>query len=309
MCQYSAVEGYIQDWHLQHHARFALGGVRRRLRRGHGASPATAASPMAAPACGRTARSRAWRGSPTCIASTASCPGSSSAMPAAGPACHGPGRATGRWLSAVPTRLGRRSGRAPCPSARAIRYRASSTAAEIDGSGRGVRRRRGASAPRRLRPRRDPRRPRLSPAFVLLADLQPARGRVRRQPGAADARCRSWSPRRCAPPGPTELPLFYRVSSVDGVEGGVTIEDTVALARALKERGIDVIDCSSGGMSGPATLSTRKIRQGYQVPYAEAVRRGRRRRDHGRGCDHLAGAGRVRAGRRPAPTWSRSAAS
>ena len=73
---------------------------------------------------------------------------------------------------------------------------------------------------------------------------------------------------------PDDLPLFYRVSSVDGVEGGVTIEDTVALARALKERGVDVIDCSSGGMSGPATLSTRKIHQGYQVPYAEAVRQG-----------------------------------
>ena len=73
---------------------------------------------------------------------------------------------------------------------------------------------------------------------------------------------------------PAELPLFYRVSSVDGVEGGVTIEDTVALAKALKERGIDVIDCSSGGVSGPATLATRKISQGYQVPYAAAVREG-----------------------------------
>ena len=52
----------------------------------------------------------------------------------------------------------------------------------------------------------------------------------------------------------------------------MTIEDTVALAKQLKARGVDVVDCSSGGMSGPATLSTRKIRQGYQAPYAEAVR-------------------------------------
>lgn len=73
---------------------------------------------------------------------------------------------------------------------------------------------------------------------------------------------------------PSELPLFYRVSSVDGVEAGVTIEETVALAMALNERGVDVIDCSSGGVSGPAMLATRKIRQGYQVSYAEAVRHG-----------------------------------
>jgi 2,4-dienoyl-CoA reductase-like NADH-dependent reductase (Old Yellow Enzyme family) len=72
---------------------------------------------------------------------------------------------------------------------------------------------------------------------------------------------------------PADRPLFYRTSSVDGVEGGVTIEDTVALAQALKARGVDLIDCSSGGMSGPATLSAAKITPGYQVPYAAAVRR------------------------------------
>lgn len=73
---------------------------------------------------------------------------------------------------------------------------------------------------------------------------------------------------------PAELPLFYRASCVDNVPGGLPIEDTVALARALKSRGVDVIDCSSGGMTGPATLSTAKIKPGYQVPYAAAVRKG-----------------------------------
>ncbi|HET6221966.1 MAG TPA: NADH:flavin oxidoreductase/NADH oxidase, partial [Dongiaceae bacterium] len=52
------------------------------------------------------------------------------------------------------------------------------------------------------------------------------------------------------------------------------IEDTVQLARALKAHGIDLVDCSSGGMSGSASLSTAKIRPGYQVPYAAAVRKG-----------------------------------
>lgn len=71
---------------------------------------------------------------------------------------------------------------------------------------------------------------------------------------------------------PEDKPLFYRASCVDGVPGGIAIEDTVALALALKERGVDLIDCSSGGMQGAATLSTKKIWPGYQVDYAEAVR-------------------------------------
>lgn len=73
---------------------------------------------------------------------------------------------------------------------------------------------------------------------------------------------------------PSRLPLFYRASCVDNVPGGLVIEDTVALARELKVRGVDVIDCSAGGMSGPATLSTAKIKPGYLVPHAAAVRKG-----------------------------------
>src|SRR5262249_12114379 len=71
-----------------------------------------------------------------------------------------------------------------------------------------------------------------------------------------------------------EKPLFYRVSAVDGVEGGVTIEDTVALARKLKSIGADVVDCSSGGIAGSVTLSGRRLKPGFQVPYAAAVKRG-----------------------------------
>jgi hypothetical protein len=72
----------------------------------------------------------------------------------------------------------------------------------------------------------------------------------------------------------SDRPLFFRASAVDGSEGGSTLEDTVVLARELKARGVDVIDCSSGGISGSATAGTRTRRQpGFQVPYAEAVRR------------------------------------
>ena len=72
---------------------------------------------------------------------------------------------------------------------------------------------------------------------------------------------------------PADKPVFYRASVVDNIEGGLTVEDSVALARALRERGIDLIDCSSGGMAGPATLSTNKVGPGYMVPLAAAIRR------------------------------------
>lgn len=72
---------------------------------------------------------------------------------------------------------------------------------------------------------------------------------------------------------PADRPLFVRVSAVDGVEGGWTLEDTIRFARGLRERGVDVVDCSSGGVTGPATAARLPRGLGYQVPFAEAVRR------------------------------------
>ncbi len=72
---------------------------------------------------------------------------------------------------------------------------------------------------------------------------------------------------------PDHLPLFFRISSVDGVDGGWTIEDSIALAKRLKDVGIDVMDCSSGGLMGSATAARVKRYPGFQVPYAAAVKR------------------------------------
>ena len=72
---------------------------------------------------------------------------------------------------------------------------------------------------------------------------------------------------------PKDKPVFLRVSAVDGIDGGWTMDDTVAYAKELKARGIDVIDCSSGGLFGSATAARIKRTWGFQVPYAERVRR------------------------------------
>ena len=70
---------------------------------------------------------------------------------------------------------------------------------------------------------------------------------------------------------PDSMPLFTRVSSVDGTVEGWNMDDTVVFARELKARGVDVIDCSSGGMAGSVSLSAAKLMPGFQVPYAAAV--------------------------------------
>lgn len=71
---------------------------------------------------------------------------------------------------------------------------------------------------------------------------------------------------------PQELPLFFRVSATDDM--GWMLEDSVALARVLGPRGVDVVDCSSGGMASRSPTASGQARDlGYQVPYAGRIKR------------------------------------
>jgi 2,4-dienoyl-CoA reductase-like NADH-dependent reductase (Old Yellow Enzyme family) len=72
---------------------------------------------------------------------------------------------------------------------------------------------------------------------------------------------------------PAAMPLFLRVSSVDGAQEGWNMDDTVAFAREWKMRGVDVVDFSSGGISGAATAAQVPRSLGFQVPFAERVRK------------------------------------
>ena len=72
---------------------------------------------------------------------------------------------------------------------------------------------------------------------------------------------------------PDDMPLLFRTSAVDGFDEGVTIEDTIILARELKANGVDLLDCSSGGVIGPSGRASLRPAPGYLAPYAEAVRR------------------------------------
>jgi 2,4-dienoyl-CoA reductase-like NADH-dependent reductase (Old Yellow Enzyme family) len=68
---------------------------------------------------------------------------------------------------------------------------------------------------------------------------------------------------------PERLPLFVRISSTDWLEGGWDIEQSVQLARTLKDEGVDLIDCSSGGNVAKAEIP---LGPGYQTRFAERIR-------------------------------------
>jgi len=67
-----------------------------------------------------------------------------------------------------------------------------------------------------------------------------------------------------------EYPLFVRISAKDWVDGGWDEEDSVALAKVLKTKGVDLIDCSSGGNSHAQKIPVAPL---YQVPFAEKIKR------------------------------------
>jgi 2,4-dienoyl-CoA reductase-like NADH-dependent reductase (Old Yellow Enzyme family) len=69
---------------------------------------------------------------------------------------------------------------------------------------------------------------------------------------------------------PERLPLFVRISATDWVEGGWDLAQSIEFARELKRAGVDLIDCSSGGLVPDAKIP---LAPGYQVPFAEAIRR------------------------------------
>lgn len=81
---------------------------------------------------------------------------------------------------------------------------------------------------------------------------------------------------------PEDMPLFFRISAVDGPADGWSLDDSVILAKALAEHGVDVVDCSGGGIAGAPLFrvnddgkpmkSNMDRGPGFQVPFADRVR-------------------------------------
>ncbi len=66
------------------------------------------------------------------------------------------------------------------------------------------------------------------------------------------------------------LPLFVRISASEWIEGGWTIEDSIQLVKLLKDKGVDVVDCSSGGNTHHQKILVQPL---YQVPFAERIKK------------------------------------
>jgi 2,4-dienoyl-CoA reductase-like NADH-dependent reductase (Old Yellow Enzyme family) len=69
---------------------------------------------------------------------------------------------------------------------------------------------------------------------------------------------------------PERAPLFVRISATDWIDGGWDIEQSIELARGLREIGVDLVDCSSGGNVANAKIPAGP---GYQTQFAERIRR------------------------------------
>lgn len=73
---------------------------------------------------------------------------------------------------------------------------------------------------------------------------------------------------------PDTTALFFRVSAVDGLEGGVSIEDSITLSKVLYQHGVDLVDVSSGGLISDRSRDAR-IRRGFGIhsEYSAAIKR------------------------------------
>jgi 2,4-dienoyl-CoA reductase-like NADH-dependent reductase (Old Yellow Enzyme family) len=69
---------------------------------------------------------------------------------------------------------------------------------------------------------------------------------------------------------PASLPVFVRISATDWVDGGWDLPQSIVLSQKLQQLGVDLIDCSSGGMVPDAKVPAAP---GYQIPFAAAIRR------------------------------------
>lgn len=270
MCQYRAVEGCVNGWHLAHHARFALGGV------GGAVIEATAVERDGRISEGclglwddsqiagfrQLADLYHEQGIPLGVQIGHAGRKGSSASPwdGAGPlANETPPRG---WATVAPSALAHAEGW-PVPEAldeAAIARIVASFA---------------ASARRAVAAGLDFIELHGAHGYLLHEFVSPlANRRTDRYGGTLGNRARfaleaAEAIRRAVPEA---MPVWYRASCVDESAGGVTLDESVELAGWLRSCGIDLIDCSSGGIRGAVARAAYAQAPGHQVPYAARIR-------------------------------------
>ena len=266
MCEYSAVDGVPQDWHLVHLGSFARGGAALVLTEATAVTPQGRISP-ADTGIWNDEQVDAWRRIVDFIRSQEAVPGiqlahagrkASTAAPWTGGGYVDP--AEGGWDDVVaPSSVA--FGALPEPGELSVDEIAEVVTAFADAARRAL----GAGF--------EVAELHAAHGYLLHEFLSPLSNRRTDSYGGTfenrtrivlevvDAVRAVW---------PDDQPLFVRLSATDWVEGGWTEDETVALAALLHDHGVDLVDCSSGGTSPDASIP---VGPGYQVPFASRVRR------------------------------------
>ena len=275
MCQYSSRDGVPTDWHLVHLGARATGGAGAVIVE---ASAVVARGPHQPGRLGHLVgrrRSRPSAAITAFLSEHGAVPGiqiahagrkASIAAPWRGGAPLGPDERG--WQPVAPSAAGLRR-----RLARAARARARARLADVVEAFAAAARRAHAAGFRLLEVH-------AAHGYLLHEFLSPLsnrrsdalRRRLRRAHAAA-ARGRRGGARRVARRAAARR---VRISASDWVEGGWSLDDSVALAKLLGPLGVDLVDCSSGGISPAQQIP---LGPGYQVPFAAAIRRRRRHRD------------------------------
>lgn len=270
MCQYSAENGHLTDWHYQHHSRFALGGVglaffeatgiTRDGQITHGCTGIWDDAQL--PAYSKIIDVYKSHGCAVGIQIGHSGRRGSCARPWDGAAPIAPDSAEPAWQTVGPSPIPERDGY-PVPR----ELTKPELEVLIDDFV--------AAAKRALKAGFDTIEVHGAHGYLLHSFFSPVSNhRTDEFGGNLENRMRFplMVSKAVREVWPDDRPVFYRASAADNIEGGLLIEDTIALARELAKIGIDVMDCSSGGMSGPSTLAEKSMRPGFQVPYSDAIR-------------------------------------
>lgn len=270
MCQYEARDGHTVDWHQVHHARYAMSGIAA------GFVEATAVSTEGrithgctglwndAQIAGMAGIARMYERFGVIPAIQLSHAGwkASAQRPTGGAGPLPADDPEGAWQTVGPSPLACRQG---WPAARAM------TAADIEKLKQDWR----AATRRALRAGFRIIEIHGAHGYLIHSFLSPLsnhrkdawggtlEGRMRLAIEIAELTRAEW---------PSEWPVFFRISATDDDANGWTIEDSVILSRELAGHGIDVIDCSSGGLQSIPPSGRLALPQGFQVPYAAKIR-------------------------------------
>jgi len=265
MCQYSSAEGVPDDWHMVHLGSRAVGGAGLVLTEATAVSPEGRISPAdtglwndeQAHAFHRITRFIREQGAVSGIQLAHAGRKASAKPPWTG---GGPlGADQGPWQTVAPSAIPFADG---YPAPRAL------TAAEIDD----VVAQWVAAARRALEAEFDVIELHMAHGYLAHEFLSPlSNRRTDEYGGSLENRLRF--PLRLAAAvraeWPEHNPLFVRISATDWTDGGWDIEQSVELSKALRDIGVDLVDCSSGGNVAGAKIP---MTPGYQVPFAERIR-------------------------------------